>query len=238
MLLGLVAATDEPMAGGRHKVFGHHDLAVIPQTSTIASHLPRALGVAFSIDRARTPRGALGVAGRRIAVCSFGDASANHSTADRGHQHRRRTSLTSTCRSHSCSCARTTASASACAPRRAGSGRLRATAPTCAGSRPTVSISAAASRPPSPAAEWVRTERAPAFLHLRTVRFMAHAGTDVEAAYRTPAEIRDDYARDPILGTARLMAEAGVATPRALHHYERIRAEVLALAHECATHPS
>ena len=40
------------MAGGRHKVFGHHDLAIIPQTSTIASHLPRALGVAFSIDRA------------------------------------------------------------------------------------------------------------------------------------------------------------------------------------------
>jgi 2-oxoisovalerate dehydrogenase E1 component len=26
---------DEPIAGGRHKVFGHHDLAVIP-TSTIA----------------------------------------------------------------------------------------------------------------------------------------------------------------------------------------------------------
>jgi 2-oxoisovalerate dehydrogenase E1 component len=76
-----------------------------------------------------------------------------------------------------------------------------------------------------------------AFLHLRTVRFLAHAGTDVEAAYRTPAEIRDDYARDPILGTARLLAEAGVATPTALvHHYERIRSEVLELAQECATH--
>ena len=53
VLLGLVAATEEPISGGRHKVFGRHDLHIIPQTSTIASHLPRALGVAFSIARAR-----------------------------------------------------------------------------------------------------------------------------------------------------------------------------------------
>jgi len=53
VLLGIVAAAEEPISGGRHKVFGHADLAVIPQTSTIASHLPRAVGVAFSIDRAR-----------------------------------------------------------------------------------------------------------------------------------------------------------------------------------------
>ena len=45
--------SEEPIAGGRHKVFGHRDLAIIPQTSTIASHLPRAVGVAFAIERAR-----------------------------------------------------------------------------------------------------------------------------------------------------------------------------------------
>ena len=43
---------DEPIAGGRHKVFGHGDLAIIPQTSTIASHLPRAVGLALSLHRA------------------------------------------------------------------------------------------------------------------------------------------------------------------------------------------
>ena len=52
VLLGMAAAVDEPIAGGRHKVFGHHDLGVIPQTSTIASHLPRAVGIAFAIERA------------------------------------------------------------------------------------------------------------------------------------------------------------------------------------------
>ena len=53
MLAGMLALADEPIAGGRHKVFGHPELAVIPQTSTIASHLPRAVGVAFAIGRAK-----------------------------------------------------------------------------------------------------------------------------------------------------------------------------------------
>src|ERR1700755_594179 len=52
VLLGLAAAAEEPIAGGRHKVLGHADLDIIPATSTIASHLPRALGLAFSLDRA------------------------------------------------------------------------------------------------------------------------------------------------------------------------------------------
>ena len=81
VLLGLAAAAAEPIAGGRHKVFGHPELHVIPQTSTIASHLPRAVGLAFSVARAAKlgldtpwPQDCL-------VVASFGDASANHSTA-------------------------------------------------------------------------------------------------------------------------------------------------------------
>src|SRR6185369_9988493 len=81
VLRGVVASAKEPIAGGRHKVFGHADLHVVPTTSTIASHLPRAVGLAFAIGRA--PR--LGVAGPwpadAIAVCSFGDASVNQAAA-------------------------------------------------------------------------------------------------------------------------------------------------------------
>src|SRR5579875_2438901 len=81
VLLGLAGAADEPIAGGRHKVFGDPELAIIPQTSTIASHLPRAVGVALAIGRAKR----LGVPARwpvdAVTVCSFGDASLNHSTA-------------------------------------------------------------------------------------------------------------------------------------------------------------
>ncbi|MBM2821408.1 MAG: Branched-chain alpha-keto acid dehydrogenase, component, alpha subunit [Thermoleophilia bacterium] len=52
IMLGVVAAAAEPIAGGRHKVFGRSELSVIPMTSTIASHLPRGVGMALAIDRA------------------------------------------------------------------------------------------------------------------------------------------------------------------------------------------
>ena len=40
VLQGLMGLADEPIAGARHKVFGHPDLAIIPQTSTIALPSP------------------------------------------------------------------------------------------------------------------------------------------------------------------------------------------------------
>ena len=42
--LSFAASKADPASGGRHKVFGHADLHIIPTTSTIASHLPRAVG--------------------------------------------------------------------------------------------------------------------------------------------------------------------------------------------------
>src|SRR6266567_8270634 len=81
MLLGLVAAAAEPIAGGRHKVFGHRDLNTIPQTSTIASHLPRAVGLAFALPRAARLGRTTPWPADSLVVASFGDASANHSTA-------------------------------------------------------------------------------------------------------------------------------------------------------------
>src|SRR5215218_690382 len=81
VLQGLMALADEPIAGGRHKVFGHPRLAIIPQTSTVASHLPRAVGLAVALNRAHR----LGVEcewpSDAVVICTFGDASANHSTA-------------------------------------------------------------------------------------------------------------------------------------------------------------
>jgi hypothetical protein len=62
-------------------VFGRYDLHIIPQTSTIASHLPRAVGVAFSIARAKKLGVSCAWPDDAITVCIFGDASVNHSTA-------------------------------------------------------------------------------------------------------------------------------------------------------------
>ena len=53
MLLSFAASKDDPISGGRHKVLGSKALSIPPQTSTIASHLPKAIGAAFSIPLAK-----------------------------------------------------------------------------------------------------------------------------------------------------------------------------------------
>ncbi|HWC36679.1 MAG TPA: thiamine pyrophosphate-dependent enzyme [Mycobacteriales bacterium] len=236
VLLGLVAAADEPIAGGRHKVFGHPDLAVIPQTSTIASHLPRALGVAFAIDRARK----LGVSAAwpadALAVASFGDASANHSTAvgainaacHVAHS-RLPLPLLLVCEDNGLGISVPTASGWI---ESAYGHRAELAYFTADGSDLAACYDAAVA-----AAEHVRSRRAPAFLHLRVVRFMGHAGTDAEVGYRSRAEIAADLARDPLLGTARLLVDGAVLTPtQVLARYDAALAEVHRLAAEATTH--
>jgi len=208
VLLGILAAADEPIAGGRHKVFGHADLAIIPQTSTIASHLPRAVGVAFAIDRA--PR--LGEATRwgddAIAVCSFGDASVNHSTAQGAINTAAYTShgglplpLLLVCEDNGWGISVPTPGGwvEATLAHRPGLRYEQADGCDLADAYDTATELAA----------WVREHRRPAVLHLRTVRFLGHAGTDVETGYRSAASVRADHDRDPLLHTGGLLVEAG-----------------------------
>jgi 2-oxoisovalerate dehydrogenase E1 component len=235
VLLGLTAAAEEPMAGGRHKVFGHPDLAVIPQTSTIASHLPRAVGVAFAIERARQ----LGVPSAwpddAIAICSFGDASINHASALSGLN-------TAAYGSHQ--------------------GLALPILFVCEDNGLGISVRTpqgwveAAHHPllhyfeadgcdltdvhdvARSAAEYVRTHRAPALLHVNTVRLMGHAGSDVELSYRTKREINGDLERDPLVATARLLVEAGLITPEELLlRYETTREHLFKMAMESSRRP-
>jgi 2-oxoisovalerate dehydrogenase E1 component len=236
VLLGLVAASDEPIAGGRHKVFGHYDLAVIPQTSTIASHLPRAVGVAFSIGRA----GRLGVRCSwpldAIAVASFGDASVSHSTAVGAIGAACRTAfqglpmpLLLVCEDNGLGISVRTPDGWVAA---AHSGRPALRYFSADGCDPVACFEAAAE-----AAAYVRAHRSPAFLHLKMVRFLGHAGSDAEVGYRSQAEIAADYARDPLLGTARLLVQAGLLGPeQVIDRYEALRDRVRKLADEAETH--
>src|SRR4029079_6201055 len=92
--------------------------------------------------------------------------------------------------------------------------------------------------PPRPPAAGVPTRRRPAFLHLRTVRLMAHAGSDYEQAYRSAREITDDYARDPVLATAQLLVRQGHCTvAEVLDRYEHTRDVVTRLAKEVVDLP-
>ena len=195
VLLGEVAAADEPISAGRHKVFGHGDLGIIPQTSTIASHLPRAMGLAFSLGRAEQLGARSEWPPDAVVVCSFGDASLNHSTA-----------LGAVNSALHCAhnglpmplllvCEDNGIGISVRTPH----GWIENTY----GHRPGLRYFTADGAEPlacldiaRQAADWVRTHRAPAFLHLRTVRLMGHAGSDVESGYRSRTEITADYARD------------------------------------------
>lgn len=53
MLLSFACSKEDPISGGRHKVLGSKALTIPPQTSTIASHLPKAVGAAYSLGLAK-----------------------------------------------------------------------------------------------------------------------------------------------------------------------------------------
>ncbi len=206
-LRGMLARTTDQISGGRHKVWGSKALNIIPQTSTIASHLPRAVGLAVSIGWGGSgtwPDDA-------IVVCSLGDASLNHSTAQGALNWA----------SHASELGRPVPILFVCEDN-----GLGISVPTPTGwvesstrDRPGLEWAAADGHDPAQVlatttdlVDGIRRERRPGFLHLRTVRFLGHAGTDVETAYRSPAALRVDLQRDPILGTARAVVDCRVCT--------------------------
>ncbi len=234
VLLGLVAAADEPISGGRHKVFGNHALSVIPQTSTIASHLPRAMGVGFAIERARR----IGVTPAwppdAIVMCTFGDASLNHSTALGALNAAEYTvhqglpmPVLFCCEDNGFGISVRTPHdwVQAAWSRRPHLRYFSAEGTDIAG------VYDAALQ----AAEHVRGTRRPAFLHLRCVRYLGHAGTDAEIGYRTRAEIGESLALDPLVHAARLLVETAVAQPsELLEKHEAVEAEVRRVADDAA----
>lgn len=236
VLAGMLALAEEPIAGGRHKVFGHHDLAVIPQTSTIASQVPRALGVALAIARARR----LGIASPwpadAIAVCSFGDASANHSTAQGAINAAAYAAhaglavpLLLVCEDNGLGISVPTPSGWVAA---AFSGRRGLRYVAVDGSDPAAVFAAT-----SEAVTEIRRTRRPVLLHVSTVRFLGHAGTDVETGYRSASALRRDRERDPILGTARTLIANGAATADELiAEYLAVTEQTRAMADALAEH--
>jgi 2-oxoisovalerate dehydrogenase E1 component len=237
VLLGIVAATEEPISGGRHKVFGRTDLDIIPQTSTIASHLPRAVGVAFSLARSHKIVDTCPWPADAVTVCSFGDASANHSTAvgainaavNAGYQGVAMP-LLFVCEDNGIGISTRTPDGWIATTYTNTSGLAYFTAD---GSDLAATYASALA-----AAEWVRHHRRPAFLHIRTVRLMGHAGSDYEPAYRTQRDISRDYAHDPVLATAQLLIKHGHRTvDQVIELYEHKRATVMGLAKEVTQLP-
>ncbi len=212
ILLGVAGSADEPIAGGRHKVLGRRELGIIPQTSTVASHLPRAVGLALGIGRAVKlgvpcpwPRDA-------VVVASLGDASVNHSTALGAVNAACHTAFQGIPVPLLILCEDNGIGISVPTPR----GWVAA----AFGERPGLRYLAADGCDPvaafdtaAQAASLARTRRRPVFLHLSMVRFLGHAGSDAEAAYRAPTDLIADLVRDPLVATAGELVRAGLLTP-------------------------
>ena len=237
MLLSFCASSDDPISGGRHKVLGSLALNIPPQTSTIASQLPKAVGAAFAVDLSKR----LGLDGQwpadAIVLCSFGDASANHSTAQGA--------INSACWAayqqvpvpvlFVCE-----------------DNGLGISTPTPSGwieqdlaDRPALKYFAADSRDLAQtyhiarrAADYVRSKRKPAVLHLSTVRLFGHAGADAEAAYRTKAQIEAELELDPLLSsTAALVASGEVTAEQLLAQLNALVAQIARVASVASKQP-
>ena len=227
MALSFMASSEDPISGGRHKVLGSKELNIPPQTSTIASHLPKAVGAAFSIDRAKD----LDISERdlkadSIILCSFGDASANHATA---------------------------LSAFNTASWVSNSGGHVPIIFICEDNGTGISVPTnehwiEQNFSNRPRLQYVQTDglhlidlmiksrrvehdcridRSPIFLHMKTVRLMGHAGSDVEVGYKSLQDIEATEFNDPLLHSARILIENNcLSSEEIIHLYEGIGDQV------------
>lgn len=212
MLLSFTTSSDDPISGGRHKVLGSKTLSIPPQTSTIASHLPKAVGAAYSIgltrrcrpEHAQYPDDA-------IVFCSFGDASLNHSTAQGALNTAGWTSYQSVPLPLLFVCEDNGIGISVKTPRGWVEDSLRNRAGldyTSCNGLDIVETYAATKE----CAARMRRSRKPAVLHMACVRLYGHAGADAQQAYLSKDEIEREESHDPLLYSAARLLDEGICT--------------------------
>jgi len=209
MALSFMASSEDPISGGRHKVIGSKELNIPPQTSTIASHLPKAVGTAYSIDRAKD----LNIIEQQlktnsIVVCSFGDASVNHSsalsafnTASLIYNLGGHVPIVFICEDNGTGISVPTENKwiEKSFKERYGIKYILAD-----GLHLLDLINKA-----EKAYEICRNHRVPVFLHMKTIRLMGHAGSDLEIGYKSLKEIEKNEFNDPLLHSSRILIENG-----------------------------
>jgi len=238
MLLSFACSSEDPISGGRHKVLGSKVLSIPPQTSTIASHLPKAVGTAYSIGlaRRRAPEHRA-LAEDSIVLCSFGDASANHSTAQGAFNTASWTAYQGIPMPILFVCEDNGIGISVRTPKGWIEAGFR--------NRPMLEYFSADGldlfdtfNRAREAAHFVRTRRKPAFLHVRTVRLYGHAGADLPTTYMSRTEVEAEEANDPLLHSVRLLHEAGALSPdEALAIYQETCARVARIAEDATARP-
>ncbi|NNF51810.1 MAG: MFS transporter, partial [Gammaproteobacteria bacterium] len=235
--LSLAASSEDPISGGRHKVWGSRKLWVPPQTSTIASHLSKAVGTALAIEQGKRIGIDLPVPDDSIVICSFGDASANHSAAAGAFNAALWSAFQNLPVPVVFVCEDNGLGISVKTP----AGWIESNFST----RTNLAYFKADGldivdtwNVARDAIEMCRRKRVPVFLHLRVKRLLGHAGTDVETEYLNLAEVESAEACDPLLVTAETALEAGLMSAAEIRdEYESVRTKVRDAAAKASKRP-
>lgn len=235
--LSFAASKEDPASGGRHKVWGSKPLWVLPQTSTIASHLPKAFGTAVAIEQARRIGHTLPIPNDSIAICSFGDASSNHATAQTAFNAAAWTAYQKlpapvlfVCEDNGIGISVKTPSGWVANnfEHRRDLDYFFADGLDLASGYEQVQR----------AVDHCRATRRPTFLHLKTTRIMGHAGTDFEIEWRSIEELVAVEASDPLLRSAAIALESGLySKDELLALNDSIRKRCFAAAEEADRRP-
>jgi 2-oxoisovalerate dehydrogenase E1 component len=235
--LSFAASKDDPISGGRHKVWGSKPLWVLPQTSTIASHLPKALGTAIAVEQAKRIGHDSPIPDDSIVICSFGDASSNHATAQTAFNTAQWTAYQKlpapvlyVCEDNGIGISVKTPTGWINNAFRNRDGLDYFYADGLDITEGYGQIQRAISH--------CRQSRRPTFLHLRTTRIMGHAGTDFEIEWRSFEELMAVEATDPLLRSAEIALQSGLMSKsEVLELYEVTRRQCFAAANEADKRP-
>ena len=230
ILLSLMACEEDKISAGRHKVFGSVPLNIPPQTSTIASHLPKALGTAISLRRAKELKIDAKLPHDSVVLCSFGDASLNHASAQ---------TTFNACGwldANDCPlpivfiCEDNGTGISVKTPENWVQNSMQ--------DRPGLHYVEADGLDivdcylsAQKAIEIARKQRKAVFLHMRCVRLMGHAGSDIESQYLSQSAIEKQESRDPLLNTAAYLLRYGIMEQSEIvQHYLDVHSRLETLA--------
>lgn len=237
LLLSFAASADDPIAQGRHKVLGSKKLFIPPQTSTIASHLPKAVGAAFSIALNKKLNIENVLPSSSIVICSFGDASVNHSTAVGAINTAAWTSYQENPMPILFVCEDNDIGISTFTPK----GWIKSRYENHTGIKyfecDGLNIFDAY-KVAQEAQHYVRTQRRPVFLHFKCVRLFGHAGADAQHAYMSQNQIEETEARDPLLYSASFLVQNNIlSSEEVLDLYHSIEQKVSEVAEEVIKKP-
>lgn len=239
MLLSFAASKEDPTSGGRHKVLGSKALNIPPQTSTIASHLPKAMGAAFSVPLAKrlalSDEFSKNMPENSLVVCNFGDASSNHSTTQGALNATAWAAyqaipmpIVYVCEDNGIGISTSTPDGWIAANYK---DRAGLTYLYCDGLNLLDTYQKA-----KQAEKIAREQGKPVFLHMRTVRILGHAGSDAEFVYRDIKDIEATEFNDPLLHSARILLENNILAKKDLIKiYQEVEQRIEQVAQQVIT---